>query len=213
MEVILLERIEKLGQMGDKVVVKSGFARNYLLPQGKALRATQDNIAYFGAQKKYLEAENDKRRTEAEKLVKKLEGTTVAMIRQASDGGQLYGSVSSRDIAESTKATTGVTLDRNMVRLNHSFKMLGLYTVQIKLHPEVAVDIVINIARSAEEAKAQEQKGSAVVDTDEASLKDTAIAAAEAEEEKVKAKAEKEAADAEKEAEKEAEKASAENAA
>ena len=166
MELILLERVEKLGHMGDVVTVKSGYARNYLLPRGKALRATKDNIAYFDVQKKSLEELNAKQRTEAEKLVSKVEGAIVAVIRQASDGGQLYGSVTSRDIAADASKATGVDLDRKMVYVNRSFKMLGLYSVEIRLHPEVKTSITINIARSPEEAKMQEEQGGALSSSD-----------------------------------------------
>ena len=133
MQVILLERVEKLGQMGDVVSVRSGYARNYLLPQEKALRATEDNIAIFETQKKQLEANNLERRKEAEKVAKDMESIKVVVIRQASEGGQLYGSVSTRDIAEAV-TEAGVSIERKQVKLDRSFKMLGLYAVKIALH-------------------------------------------------------------------------------
>ena len=148
MQVILLERIESLGKMGDVVSVKSGYARNYLLPRQKALRATQENISYFEAQKKVLEADNAKKRDEAEKLGKKVDGIKVAIIRQASEAGQLYGSVSGRDIADAI-ATKGYKVNRDQVRMERSYKLLGLYPVKVDLHPEVTVSVTINIARTS----------------------------------------------------------------
>lgn len=181
MQVILLERVEKLGQMGDVVTVRSGYARNFLLPQEKALRATKENIAFFETQKKQLEADNLKRRSEAEKLAKKLDGMVVAVIRQASEGGQLYGSVSSKDIAASV-TEAGITIARKQVHIDRSFKMLGLYPVKIILHPEVSVFITMNIARTKEEAKIQEERGEALVSTDdEENLVDTALKVVEQE--------------------------------
>ncbi len=162
MQVILLERIERLGQMGDVVTVKPGYARNFLLPRNKALRATKENITYFDAQKKVLEAENIKRRDEAEKLAKKVDGLKAAVIRQASEAGQLYGSVSARDIADAV-AEKGFKISREQVRMDRAYKLLGLYPVKVSLHPEVSVTVTINIARSPEEAKLQEQKGEALI--------------------------------------------------
>ncbi len=162
-QVILLERIEKLGNMGEVVKVRPGYARNYLLPQKKALRATKENIAYFEAQRKHLEAENDKRRAEAEKLAKKLEGTKVAIIRQASESGQLYGSVTSRDIAEEISGATDVKIERHMVVLNQNFKTIGLFPVPVRLHPEVSVDVTVNVARTADEAETQAKTGKALI--------------------------------------------------
>ncbi len=184
MQVILLERVESLGQMGDVVKVKPGYARNFLLPRQKALRATEGNIAYFDAQKKVLEAENAKRRDEAEKVGKKLDGAKAVIIRQASEAGQLYGSVTARDIAEAVNAK-GFKVGRDQVRMDQAYKLLGLFPVKINLHPEVTVQVTINIARSAEEAKIQEQKGEALIvkreaDAREESLKEKAIKAAEA---------------------------------
>jgi len=162
MQVILLERVESLGQMGDVVTVKPGFARNFLLPRQKALRATKDNIAYFEGQKKTLEANNLKRREEAEKVGKKLDGIKAAIIRSASEAGQLYGSVSARDIADAV-VEKGFKVDRSQVRMDRAYKLLGLYPVKIALHPEVVVEVTINIARSEEEAKIQEERGEALI--------------------------------------------------
>lgn len=183
MQVILLERVEKLGQMGDVVSVRPGFARNYLLPQDKALRATESNIAIFETQKKQLEAKNLERRGEAEKVAKDLEKVEVIVIRQASEGGQLYGSVSTRDIADVITAA-GVSIDRQQVKLDRSFKMLGLYPVKIELHAEVIVEVTMNIARSEEEAKIQKDQGEALITADEpeTSLAEAAIEAVVAEE-------------------------------
>ncbi|MCB9965162.1 MAG: 50S ribosomal protein L9 [Rhodospirillales bacterium] len=162
-QVILLERVESLGNMGDTVNVKLGYARNYLLPQRKALRATKDNIAHFEAQKASLEAENKKKREAAEKESKKLEGLSLSIIRQSSEGGQLYGSVAARDIAEVATAESGVTVGRSQVELNQSFKTIGLFPVVIALHPEVKVEVTVNIARSAEEAAIQKKTGKAMI--------------------------------------------------
>lgn len=200
-QVILLERVESLGQMGEVVKVKPGYARNFLLPRNKALRATKDNIAYFEGQKKVLEAENLKRREEAEKVGKKLNGVKAAIIRQASEAGQLYGSVSARDIADAV-VEKGFKVDRAQVRMDRAYKLLGLYPVKINLHPEVTVEVTINIARSAEEAKIQEEKGEALItkrdDGRDESLAEKALKQLEAAE---KAKAAEEAAAAEQPAE------------
>jgi large subunit ribosomal protein L9 len=165
-QVILLERVESLGQMGDVVAVRPGYARNYLLPQKKALRASKENIAYFEAQKKFLAAENDKKREEAEKIAKKLDGTKAPLIRQASEAGQLYGSVTSRDIADQVNAAAGTKIERSMVQMNQNFKMVGLFNVDIVLHPEVKVSVIVNIARSPEEAEIQAKTGKALVADD-----------------------------------------------
>ncbi|MBX2833999.1 MAG: 50S ribosomal protein L9 [Micavibrio sp.] len=162
-QVILLERVEKLGQLGDVVSVKPGYARNFLLPQKKAIRASKQNVAYFENQKKNLAAENDKRKKEAEKLATKLKGTKVALIRAASESGQLYGSVSSRDIADATATTSGESITRQMVEVNQAYKMIGLFPVTIALHPEVKVDVIVNIARTKEEAQIQADTGRALV--------------------------------------------------
>lgn len=166
MEVILLERIEKLGQMGDVVKVKSGYARNYLLPQKKALRATDANKQHFEEQRAQLEAANLEHRADAEKVGKKLKGLSVVMVRQAGEAGQLYGSVNARDI--STAVTeAGFTITRQQVELNHPIKALGLHPVRVSLHPEIDVEVIANVARSLDEAKVQAKTGKAVVSTEE----------------------------------------------
>ena len=150
MEVILLERIEKLGQMGDTVKVKPGFARNYLLPQKKALRATKANMARFEAERATLEATNLKRRDEAAGVAKTMDGLTLLVIRQAGEGGMLYGSVSGRDVADAIKEA-GFTIERRHVALDTPIKSLGIYQVRVALHPEVAVTVTVNVARSQDE--------------------------------------------------------------
>ena len=178
MEVILLERIEKLGQMGDIVTVKAGYARNFLLPQKKAMRATSSNKAVFEQQRAHLEADNLERRQEAESVAGKIDGTDVTIIRQAGDSGQLYGSVSARDIAASvTKA--GVTVNRSQIVLDRPIKALGIYETRVVLHPEVSVHVTVNIARTEDEAKLQLERGGAILSADEMEAAD-AIAAAEA---------------------------------
>ena len=154
MEVILLQRIGRLGQMGDVVTVKDGFARNFLLPQGKALRANKDNLARFESQRAQLEATNLEQKKEAEAVSTKLDGKSFVTIRQAGDTGQLYGSVSTRDIAEAVTAG-GFTINRNQVLLDKPIKSLGLHDARVQLHPEVVVKIKLNVARSAEEADRQ----------------------------------------------------------
>ncbi len=196
MEVILMERIEKLGQMGDIVKVKPGFARNYLLPQKKALRATKNNLARFEKERAQLEAENLKRRDEAERVAKDLEGLTVTVIRQAGESGQLYGSVNSRDLAEAVTAK-GVTVARRQIALNAVIKSLGLHPVRIQLHPEVIVTVTANVARSDEEAASQIQTGHVVTAEDMRHAEE----AAEAEIEAAVEAAEAEEADAEAEEE------------
>ena len=151
MNVILLQRVEKLGQMGDVVTVKPGYARNYLLPQGIALRATDDNKAVFEARRAQLEAENLKRREEAEDMAGRMEGLSIPMIRQASDTGQLYGSVTTRDIAAGV-SEAGFTIGSNQVMLDRAIKTLGVHNIRVKLHPEVDLMININVAKSEEEA-------------------------------------------------------------
>src|ERR1700743_71734 len=143
MQVILLERVEKLGQMGDEVRVKDGFARNYLLPQKNALRANKTNREYFQSQKAQLEARNLERKSEAEKIAKKLEGKTFVLIRQAGDRGQLYGSVSPRDIADVITAG-GITVSRHQVPVDKAIKTIGLFPLAVVLHPEVRVTVTIN---------------------------------------------------------------------
>lgn len=165
MEVILLERIEKLGQMGDVVKVRPGFARNYLLPQKKALRATKDNLSRFENERAQLEAENLKRREEAERVAKDLDGLTFTVIRQAGESGQLYGSVNSRDVAEAITAA-GVSVARHQIDQGAVIKSLGLHPVRVQLHPEVIVTVTANVARSEEEARTQLESGR-VVTTEE----------------------------------------------
>ncbi len=152
MQVILLERIQKLGQMGDLVNVKPGYARNFLLPQKKALRATKENLLQFESRRQHLEAENLKQREEAEAVASKMDGLQVLLLRQASESDHLYGSVSIRDIATAI-IDTGITIQRKQVLLDHPLKTLGLHTARIALHPEVIVDIMVNVSRSEEEAK------------------------------------------------------------
>ncbi len=154
MEVVLLERVAKLGQMGDVVNVKNGFARNYLMPQGKALRATKANLAQFEAQRAQLEAHNLETKKEAEALAEKLDGQQFIVIRSASDAGSLYGSVTNRDAAE-VATEGGFTVDKRQVVLNAPVKELGLHDMTVVLHPEVQVSITINVARSVEEAELQ----------------------------------------------------------
>ena len=161
MEVILLERIEKLGQMGDVVNVKAGFARNYLLPQNKALRKTKQNLTHFESQRAQLEAENLTKKTEAEKIADKLKGMKITILRAAGETGQLYGSVTSRDIAE-TVTESGVSINRNQVILNRALKVLGLEPIRISLHPEVSAEVIANIARNKDEAEQQLSSGQAV---------------------------------------------------
>lgn len=165
MEVILLERIEKLGQMGQTVKVKPGFARNYLLPRKKALRATKENQAVFEKQRAQLEADNLKRRGEAEQVAAKMQNLMVPMIRQAGEGGQLYGSVAARDIADGVTAA-GFTVKRHQILLDKPIKTIGLFEVRVALHPEVVVTAKINVARSPDEAEIQAKTGQAVVRTE-----------------------------------------------
>ncbi len=154
MQVILLERVAKVGQMGDVVDVKPGFARNYLLPQGKALTASEANIAQFETQKAQIEAQNLETKKEAEDLAARLEGKQFIVIRSASDAGALYGSVSPRDVAD-VAAADGFILDRKQVALVRPIKELGLHSVHVRLHPEVDLEITLNVARSTEEAELQ----------------------------------------------------------
>jgi large subunit ribosomal protein L9 len=154
MQVILLERVEKLGQMGQVVKVKDGFARNYLLPRKKALRATKDNLARFEKEKAQLEARNLTLKKEAEGVAAKLDKQSYVILRQAGETGMLYGSVSTRDISDAVTAG-GVTLNREQVSLDKAIKTLGMHEVKIVLHPEVRVTITLNVARTAEEAQRQ----------------------------------------------------------
>jgi len=154
MQVILLQRVAKLGQMGDVVTVKDGFARNFLLPQGKALRASVANVKSFEAKKAQLEVHNLETKTEAEAVGAKLDGQIFTVIRSASDAGALYGSVTTRDAAEAA-TDAGFTVNRNQVVLDRPIKDLGVHTVTVTLHPEVAVKVQLNVARSIEEAELQ----------------------------------------------------------
>jgi large subunit ribosomal protein L9 len=154
MEVILLQRVAKLGQMGEVVRVKDGFARNFLLPQGKALRATKDNRSKFEGMKAQLEASNLELKKDADVVAAKLNGKSFIVVRQASDVGQLFGSVSARDIA-ALASEGGYTVDRNQIQLQLPIKTIGLHTVPVALHPEVEVTITINVARNADEAERQ----------------------------------------------------------
>nr|WP_294551533.1 50S ribosomal protein L9 [uncultured Rhodopila sp.] len=159
-ELILLQRVDKLGQMGDKVKVKPGYARNFLLPQKKALRANKENLAHFETQRAQLEAQNIKRREEAERLAERVGGLTVVIIRQAGESGSLYGSVSARDISDAATAA-GLTINRSQVVLEHPIKTLGLAKVRVALHPEVSIPVTVNVARSPEEAERQARGESA----------------------------------------------------
>ncbi|HZP10324.1 50S ribosomal protein L9 [Methyloceanibacter sp.] len=174
MQVILLERIGRLGQMGDVVTVKDGYARNFLLPQGKALRATEANRKRFEREKSQLEARNLELKTEAEAVSRKLDGQSFVILRQAGDSGQLYGSVSTRDIAEALTAG-GFSIERRQVMLDRPIKSLGLHELRIALHPEVLPHVTINVARSSDEAERQ-ARGEAVT----AKAMDEAEEAAEA---------------------------------
>ena len=207
MEIILLERIRHLGQMGDVVKVKPGFARNYLLPQGKALRANKENLAQFEAQKAELEARNAEARTAAEGVASGMEGLRVMLIRQASETGHLYGSVSARDIAAAVNEQ-GYSVTHNQVVLDRPIKTLGIFDVALHLHAEVEVTVSVNVARSEQEAEAQltggEPSTEAIFETEElAAQAEEELAEAEAEvaaEEESEAEAE-EAAEADAEAE------------
>ena len=154
MDVILLERISRLGQMGETVKVKDGYARNFLLPQGKALRANEANKKKFEGQRAQLEARNLERKSEAEQIAEKMDGMTFVIVRSAGETGQLYGSVSTRDIAELITAG-GFSVNRNQILLNQPIKSIGLTNVAIALHPEVEVTVTLNIARSTDEAERQ----------------------------------------------------------
>lgn len=180
MDVILLERVQNLGQIGDVVKVKPGYARNFLLPQKKALRATDANKAKFEAQRAQIEAMNLEKRSEAEKIRGKVDGLKVVLIRQAGETGQLFGSVNGRDVAEAVTAA-GFTIDRRQVILDRPIKVLGLHELRVALHPEVIVEITANVAKSAEEAEAQEKAGGYVGRTEEAPADlDTMLAEADA---------------------------------
>ena len=180
MEIILLERVEKLGQMGDVVKVKPGYARNFLLPQGKALRANKANLERFETEKAQREADNLSRRSDAETEAGKMDGLAVSMVRAASEMGQLFGSVTSRDIANAV-TEAGFTLGRSQVIMETAIKTLGLHDIRVRLHPEVTVTVVVNVARSLDEAETQLKTGVAVTgmiddDDDDYRAGDAAVA-------------------------------------
>ncbi len=179
MQVILMERIEKLGQMGEVVTVKPGYARNYLLPQGKARRATKENFALFEQQRVQLEAENLNRREEAEKVGAKIDGLRVTLIRQAGESGQLYGSVNARNLAEAV-TEAGFTITHDQINRDHAIKALGLHPVKIRLHPEVSATITANVARSEAEAEAQAGTGHVVSDEEQQAAEEAATAETDA---------------------------------
>lgn len=166
-DVILLERVEKLGIMGDVVKVKPGYARNFLLPQKKALRATKENITFFESQKAQLEASNIKLREEAEKVAKRMDGLKLVMIRQAGESEQLYGSVNSNDIAKAL-TDAGYTVARSQVQIDRPIKYLGLHPVLVRLHPEVAIQVIANVAKTEEEAQMQAEGKKVRADEEEA---------------------------------------------
>ncbi len=166
MQVVLLERIAKLGQMGDIVTVKDGYARNFLLPQGKALRANKQNMERFESERAQLEADNLKLKTEAEAVKAKMDGESVIIIRQSSETGQLYGSVNTRDIATSyTEA--GFSLNKSQIILDAPIKELGIYDISVSLHPEVEANVKINVARTEEEAELQARGESVTIEAEE----------------------------------------------
>ncbi len=174
MEVILLERVAKLGQMGETVRVRDGYARNFLLARKKALRATENNKKHFESQRAQIEAHNLTLKIEAEAIAEKLNGQTFTVIRQAGESGHLYGSVATRDIAEAATAG-GFTVERNQIVLVHPIKALGLHSVPVHLHPEVDVKVVINVARSAEEAERQARGESTIEAREHASMDDLGL--------------------------------------
>jgi large subunit ribosomal protein L9 len=182
MEVILLERVEKLGLMGEVVKVKDGYARNYLLPQGKALRSTPGNLARFEAERHQLEANNLERRSDAETVSERMAGLSVVLLRQSSDSGQLYGSVNARDIAQAV-SEAGFAIDRTQVKLDSTIKTLGLHTVDIRLHAETSVSIEANVARSQAEAEQQAATGEGEVALDAEQFFEDAALAPQAEDE------------------------------
>jgi large subunit ribosomal protein L9 len=157
MQVILLERVENLGQMGDVVKVKQGYARNFLLPQKKAMRATKDNVSYFESRRAQLEADNLKKKSEAEAVAAKMDRARITLVRQAGETGQLYGSVAARDIGEGLTAG-GYTVDKRQVVIDRPIKMIGIHTVRVVLHPEVSVNVLVNVGQSEDEAKLQAER-------------------------------------------------------
>ncbi len=166
-ELILLQRVEKLGQMGEVVKVKPGYARNFLLPQSKAVRATKANRERFERERVQLEAQNLKRREEAERVAERVHGLAVVLIRQAGDSGSLFGSVTARDISDASTAA-GLTIERAQVLLQHPIKVLGISSVRVALHPEVIIDVKVNVARSPEEAEKQARGEKIAAEQDEA---------------------------------------------
>jgi len=174
MQVILLERVAKLGQMGEVVNVKPGYARNFLLARGKALRATDANRKVFETQKSQLEARNLELRSEAQQVGERLDGATIVLIRQAGESGVLYGSVATRDIADSLTAS-GFTVARQQITLNQPIKTLGVHTVPVHLHAEVDVTVTVNVARSAEEAERQARGESVTSERDTGNLDDLGL--------------------------------------
>ncbi len=179
MDVILLERVEHLGQMGEVVKVKPGFARNFLLPKKKAMRATRENLKYFETQRAQLETTNLQRRSEAESVAGRMQNVSVAIIRQAGDSGQLYGSVTARDIAEAL-TESGYTVNRQQVSIDRPIKTLGLFEIRLVLHPEVQVAVAVNVARSPDEAAMQAERGGMVTSEMLEAAEAEAEAAAEA---------------------------------
>ena len=157
MQIILLERVEKLGQMGDVVTVKGGYGRNFLLPQGKAIRASENNLKAFETRKIELEAQNLASKKEAEAVAEKMDGVEINLIRQASESGQLYGSVNARDIADAL-CQAGFKVSRNQIIMDRSIKSIGIFDYKVRLHPELSVLVAVNVAQSDEEAKAQSQR-------------------------------------------------------
>lgn len=174
MQLILLERIENLGKMGDLVTVRPGYARNYLLPQKRALRATKENIKNFKAQKIQLEAESIERRSEAQDVANKLDGQKVVVLRSAGDAGQLYGSVNNRDISAAA-VEHGFKIDRRQITLTRPVKTLGLHPIRVRLHAEVFATIIINVARTDEEAKRQSALGRAIIENEPEEIEEQVI--------------------------------------
>ncbi len=195
MQIILLERVEKLGKLGDVVTVKPGYARNYLLPAGKALRANKVNLEKFEAERSDRETRNADAKAAAESKAQSMEGLTIALVRAASEMGQLFGSVSSRDIADAI-AEAGHDLDKRQVNMDKSIKTLGLFPIRVSLHAEVDAIVTVNVARSLEEAETQARTGQAVVATEDDSLEDEPADTAE-----VSADGDEAASDAENQAE------------
>lgn len=195
MEIILLERVDKLGKLGDVVNVKPGYARNYLLPTGKALRANKANLEKFEAERAERESRNQEARSAAEGTMKSMDGLSVVLVRAASEMGQLFGSVSARDIATAVEEA-GHNIDKRQVVMDKAIKTLGLFPVKINLHAEVQLEVIVNIARSAEEAKTQAETGAAIVANNFDEEEEIVEAAPEAPAEEEEAAEEAETADA-----------------